>query len=100
MDTKSTTTAGELQSAAASTGRFLWYWLWLWPGIGLLCVIWGMVDPKAFARCPHVYWTFPLIGLSAAGWTVLRTYEWRYIPQLLASIVVFAIGAWLYWTLP
>ena len=84
----------------ASSSRFLQYWLWLWPGIGLLCAVWGLLEPIAFERCPQVYWTFPLIGLSAAGWTWLRTFERRYVPQLLSSIVVFVIGAWLYWTMP
>ena len=83
-----------------STSRRLWYWLWLWPGIGLLSVVWGLLEPTAFERCPQVYWTFPLIGMSAAGWTWLRTSERRYVPQLLASIAVFTIGAWFYWTLP
>ena len=81
-----------------STSRFLWYWLWLWPGMGLLCAIWGTLDPTAFERCPQVYWTFPLIGVSAAGWTWLRTRDRRYLPQALASGAILVVGAWLFWT--
>lgn len=78
---------------------FLQYWLWLWPGMGLLCFTWAFFDRSAFRMCPQNYWVIPLIGLTAAGWSWLRTFDYRYLPQAIVSAVLFGVGIWLFWTL-
>ena len=79
--------------------RFLHYWLWLWPGLSLLCFSWAYFDPSAFRKCPQVYWVYALIGFTAAGWSWLRTFDFRYLPPALISATLFGVGAWLFWTL-
>lgn len=77
---------------------FLWYWLWAVPSIGLLTVVWGTLDPSAFERCPHVAFVFPLIGLAAGGWTWLRTFDHRYLPQVLYSTLLLIVGVGVFWS--
>lgn len=75
--------------------RLLWFWIW--PAIGSWAIIWHWFDPAAFERCPHVLFFGPLIGTATAGWTVIRTRDRRYAPQLLTSIVLLCIGAAFFW---
>jgi hypothetical protein len=67
--------------------------------MSLLCFIWTYFDPSAFRKCPQVYWMPALIGLTAAGWSWLRTFNYRYLLPAMVSTVLFGVGVWAYWTL-
>ncbi len=82
---------------AVRSRSFLKYWFWAWPGLGLLCITWWLFDQSAFEQCPQCYWLPPLIGTSAAGWAWIRTFDRRYVPQLLASVVLLGVGATIFW---
>jgi hypothetical protein len=71
---------------------FLKYWLWAWPVLGLLCLVWWLFDQSALQQCPQCYWLAPLIGTAASGWAWVRTFDRRYLPSLLASIVLLGVG--------
>ncbi len=73
------------------------YWMWAWPALGLLGIICWLFDQSALQQCPQCYWLPSLIGSSVAGWAWLRTFSHRYIPPLLVSIVLFGIGAAIFW---
>ncbi|SIO14388.1 hypothetical protein SAMN05444166_2682 [Singulisphaera sp. GP187] len=77
--------------------HFLKYWFWAWPAFGGLVMMWQLFNRSAFQQCPHCLWTAPLIGTAAAGWAWLRTLERRYIPQLLASVVLLGLGVASFW---
>jgi hypothetical protein len=81
------------------SGTFLWYWLWALPSIGLGCVAWTLFDPSAFQECPQALFTFPLIGTTTAGWTWIRTFDRRFLPQLCCSAVLLVAGVWMFWTM-
>jgi hypothetical protein len=82
---------------ALQSHTFLRYWLWAWPAFGLLLIAWQWFDRSAFQRCPQMSWIIPLLGTSTAGWTWLRTFDRRYVPQLLTSAVLLGLGASLFW---
>jgi hypothetical protein len=79
--------------------RFLKWWLWLWPGLTLLCFTWAWLDPSAFRKCPQVFWIYSVIGVSAAGWSWLRTLHRHYLLPAIVSAALGCIGFWLYWKL-
>jgi hypothetical protein len=82
---------------ALQSRHFLKYWFWAWPALGGLVITWQLFDRLAFERCPQCLWMAPAIGTVTAGWAWLRTFDRRYVPQLLASILLVAIGAALSW---
>jgi predicted RNA-binding Zn-ribbon protein involved in translation (DUF1610 family) len=73
------------------------HWFWAWPTLGGLVITLQFFDRSAFQRCPQCLWIAPLIGTSTAGWAWLRTFDRRYVPQLLASAVLLGLGAALFW---
>lgn len=77
--------------------RFVWYWLWAWPVLGVSIMIWRLFDRSAFERCPQLFVLIPLLGTSTAGWTWLRTRDWRYSPQAISSLTLLGLGAYLFW---
>jgi hypothetical protein len=77
--------------------RILESWLWIWPALGGLVILWQLIDRTAFQQCPQVLWIFSLIGAATAGWTWLRTFDCRFVPQLLASLVLLCLGAVVFW---
>jgi hypothetical protein len=82
---------------ALRSRHFLKYWFWAWPALGGLVIAWQLLDRSAFQRCPQCLWIVPLIGTATAGWAWLRTLDRRYVPQLLASVVLLGLGAALFW---
>jgi predicted RNA-binding Zn-ribbon protein involved in translation (DUF1610 family) len=77
--------------------HFLKHWFWAWPALGGSIITWELLDRSAFQRCPQCVWTAPLIGTATAGWAWLRTSDRRYVPQLLASVVLLGLGVVLFW---
>lgn len=82
---------------ALQSRRFLTYWFWAWPALGGMVIAWQLFDRSAFQRCPQCLWISPLIGTATAGWAWLRTFDRRYVTQLLASVVLLGLGAFLFW---
>lgn len=82
---------------ALRSRHFLKFWLWAWPAFGGLVIAWQLFDRSAFQRCPQCLWNGPLIGTATAGWAWLRTFDRRYVPQLLVSVVLLGLGAALFW---
>jgi hypothetical protein len=82
---------------ALRSRHFLKFWFWAWPALGGLVIAWQLFDRSAFQRCPQCLWIGPLIGTATAGWAWLRTFDRRYVPQLLASVVLLGLGAVLFW---
>jgi DNA-directed RNA polymerase subunit RPC12/RpoP len=93
--THSTAVYGRYQ--AIRSRHFLRYWLWAWPALGGLVITLQVFDRSALQRCTQFLWTVPLIGTATAGWAWLRTLDHRYVPPLLASIVLLGLGAALFW---
>lgn len=77
--------------------RFLWYWLWAWPVMSISMMTWSVFDRSAFERCPQLFVMIPLLGTSTAGWTWLRTRDWRYSPQSISSLALIGLGAYFFW---
>jgi hypothetical protein len=77
--------------------RFLGNWFWIWPIGGALVVVQHWFNPSAFEQCPHVLFMAPLVGTATSGWTLIRTFDRRYVPQLLASVSVLCVGATCFW---
>ncbi len=73
------------------------HWFWAWPILGASSLAWWFFDRSAFQECPNVLWVPSLVGTAAAGWAWLRTHDRRYVPQFLASVVLFALGATVFW---
>ena len=82
---------------ALRSRHFLKFWLWVWPALGGLVIAWQLFDRSMFQRCPQCLWIGPLIGTATAGWAWLRTFDRRYVPQLLASVALLGLGAVLFW---
>lgn len=82
---------------ALQSRHVLTYWLWTWPALGGVAIAWQWFDRSAVQECPNSLWFPPLIGIATAGWAWLRTWDRRYVPQLLASVVLFGLGAVVFW---
>lgn len=76
---------------------FLKYWLWAWPALAAFCLVTHWFDPSSLQRCPHVLFVPALIGTVAGGWSWIRTFDTRYTMQFTASMVLFVIGASIFW---
>lgn len=94
---------GRAHSAAAykryqerQSCSFVRHWLWTWPVLAGLVIMWQWFDQSAFQECPHWLWKAPLLGTALAGWTCLRTFDRRCVPQLLASLGLLGIGIYLF----
>lgn len=77
--------------------KFLKYWFWVWPVLSLLFLGFWYWDPSSVRRCSHFLVLAPIMGTSAAGWTWCRTFDYRYLPQFLSSVVLLIINAIVYW---
>lgn len=82
---------------ALRTRQFLRRWLWGFPAVGGLAIAWRMIDHLAFQDCPQCLLMAPLIAAATAGWAWLRTFDRRYLPQVLASLVLLGFGVVLFW---
>ena len=72
--------------------KFLVYWLWIWPAGGLLILIYQAAVPSAFADCPEMIFIIGLVGTVATGWALARTFDRRYLFQVIASTAVLILG--------
>ena len=72
--------------------KYLVYWFWIWPVGGAVILASHFVWPQSFANCPHVIFIFGLIGTTAAGWTLVRTFDRRYVLQTIASAIILFLG--------
>lgn len=88
-----------MPSLPSNARKFLWYWLWIWPLVGLVAITWCHFDARAFESCPQVPFVFPLIGVSAAFWTWIRTFECQYLPQLFSSLILLVAGFKVFWAI-
>jgi DNA-directed RNA polymerase subunit RPC12/RpoP len=82
---------------ALRSRHFLKFWFWAWPALGGLVIAWQLFDRSAFRQCPQCLWIGPLIGTATAGWAWLRTFDRRYVLQLLVSVILLGLGAVLFW---
>ena len=72
--------------------NYLVYWFWAWPVCGVTMLIWHLIDSSSFENCPHMIFLFGLVGTIATGWALIRTYDYRYLPQTITSTIVLALG--------
>ncbi len=77
--------------------RFLAHWFWTWPTLGAFTLLCYAIEPSVFSTCMPVTFLPGVIGVTASGWTMARTMDQRYLPQFAASILVFCIGATVFW---
>jgi len=77
--------------------RFLVYWFWMWPALGSLCLGTYWFDPTAMSNCEQCLMIPALIGTSAAGWTICRTMDSRYVVQFVVSAILLCVGVAAYW---
>ena len=76
--------------------NYLVYWFWAWPAGGGVLLIWYLLDSSSFRDCPHMIFAFGLLGTTAAGWTLIRTNDFRYLAQTITSAVVLAVGVFVF----
>ena len=72
--------------------NYLVYWFWTWPVCGVTILIWHRFGSSSFENCQHMIFVFGLLGTIASGWALIRTYDYRYLPQTIASMIVLALG--------
>lgn len=75
--------------------RFLAYWLWAWPVFAAGEFVWWCFSPVAALQCR--IWVVPLIGTVASGYSWLRTFDRRYVWQLVSSVLLLAALGYLAW---
>ncbi len=81
--------------------HFLKYWLWSGPAFTLLFIAGLLLDGSAFQH-PYRSVAGPcfgggFFGAGTAGYSWLRTWDRRYVPPLVVSVVFLGLGAFLFW---
>jgi hypothetical protein len=75
---------------------FLVVWFWAWPAMALSELVWWYFYPQQALECR--IWVAPLIGTTASGWTWVRTFDHRYVPQLIASVTLLGVLGAISWS--
>jgi len=77
--------------------QFLIWLFWLWPCLGLFVLGWHWHFPRALQYSTHMLFVHGFIGIGMSGWAWFRTMDKGFIPQLVASALVFGLGVAAFW---
>lgn len=72
--------------------RILKYWLWGWPIGGLVLLALHGLTGRVLAECPQALFSIGLIGTSSSAWALIRTRQFKLLPQFSLSLLVLLVG--------
>ncbi len=72
-------------------------WLWSWPIVAALLLVWAYFGRSQLQESWPSLFLAPVLGASLAGWAWLRTFDWRFFPQLAVSVALILITAAMLW---
>jgi hypothetical protein len=72
-------------------------WLWFWPILAAVLLVWACFDRTRLQQSWPGLLIAPVFAAALAAWTWLRTFDRRYFPQLMVSVVLLAMTAALIW---